>query len=117
MGETTSSPIYMNWGSDLYAPNEKVAENVRLLNRDGMRFSFATPDDYFAKVKHEPDIPEVSGEIPSSWPNIVSSLPHLWQLVVPATTRCWRPRSSRRSTTPFTTPTIRSRSSISCGRS
>src|SRR5438105_1425164 len=55
VGATTRSPIYMNWGSDLYAPNEKVAENVRLLNRDGMRFSFATPDDYFAKVMHEPD--------------------------------------------------------------
>lgn len=83
---TTSSPIYMNWGSDLYAPNEKIAENVRTLNHDGgMRFTFATPDDYFAKVARERDIPEVCGEIPSSWPNIVSSLPHLWQLVVPAT--------------------------------
>lgn len=26
----------------------------------------------------------LSGEIPSSWPNIVSSLPHLWPLVIPA---------------------------------
>jgi alpha-mannosidase len=82
---TTSSPIYMNWGSDLYAPNDKVADSLRTLNREGLRFSFSTPDDYFAKVVHEPDIPEVSGEIPSSWPNIVSTLPHLWQLVVPAT--------------------------------
>jgi alpha-mannosidase len=82
---TTSSPIYMNWGSDLYAPTEKVAESLRTLNREGLQFTFSTPDEYFAKVSHRSDIPEVSGEIPSSWPNIVSSLPHLWQLVVPAT--------------------------------
>jgi alpha-mannosidase len=84
---TTSSPIFMNWGSDLFAPNEKLVENLPVLNRDiaGAHFSFATPDDYFSKVAHERDIPELSGEIPSSWPNIVASLPHLWQLVVPAT--------------------------------
>src|SRR5262249_20694706 len=30
-------------------------------------------------------IPELSGEINSSWPNIVSSLPHLWPMIIPAT--------------------------------
>jgi len=83
---TTSGPIFMNWGSDLYAPNEKVAQNLAVLNLEipGAQFAFATPDDYFAKAAHAPAIPELSGEIPSSWPNIVASLPHLWQLVVPA---------------------------------
>jgi alpha-mannosidase len=83
---TTSSPIYMNWGSDLYAPNEKLAQNLGALNRkiDSTHFLFATPDDYFANVVRSRNIPELSGEIPSSWPNIVASLPHLWQLVVPA---------------------------------
>lgn len=83
---TTAAPIYMNWGSDLYAPNEKLAQNLAVLNKhvDGARFQFAIPDDYFRKVSGERNIPELSGEIPSSWPNIVASLPHLWQLVVPA---------------------------------
>jgi alpha-mannosidase len=76
----------MIWGSDLYAPNEKLVDNLPVLNGviAGAHFSFATPDDYFHEVAHEKDIPDVSGEIPSSWPNIVASLPHLWQLVVPA---------------------------------
>jgi len=84
---TTASPVYMNWGSDLYAANQKLAENLPVLNRgvSGARFSFATPDEYFREVSHEGSIPELSGEIPSSWPNIVSSLPHLWRIVVPAT--------------------------------
>jgi hypothetical protein len=84
---TTAAPIFMNWGSDLFAPNQRLAENLPVLNRDvtGARFSFATPDDYFREAVQAPNIPELSGEIPSSWPNIVSSLPHLWPLVVPAT--------------------------------
>jgi alpha-mannosidase len=86
VGATTSGPIYMNWGSDLYAPNERLAENLPVLNRSvaNARFRFATPDEYFANVSRGRDIPELSGEIPSSWPNIVASLPHLWQLIVPA---------------------------------
>lgn len=84
---TTGGPIFMNWGSDLFAPNQKLAENLPVLNREvaGARFSFATPDDFFREVAKDRDIPELSGEVPSSWPNIVASLPHLWPLVVPAT--------------------------------
>ena len=32
-----------------------------------------------------PDVPEFSGEIPSSWANIIASLCHLWQPVMAAT--------------------------------
>jgi len=83
---TTDSPVYMNWGSDLYAPNEKLAQNLPALNRGvpNRQFRFATPDDFFSAVSHQQKIPDLSGEIPSSWPNIVASLPHLWQLIVPA---------------------------------
>jgi len=84
---TTTAPIFMNWGSDLFAPNAQVAENLNVLNREipNAHFRFATPDQYFNDVCHLPGIPELSGEIPSSWPNIVSSLPHLWPLIIPAT--------------------------------
>jgi alpha-mannosidase len=80
--EITASPIFMHWGSDLWAPNEKLIENVpRLAN-----FHFSTPDEFFAKVsKTAQGLPALSGEIPNSWPNIVSSLPHMWPLVIPAT--------------------------------
>jgi alpha-mannosidase len=83
---TTSGPVYMNWGSDLYAPNEKLAQNLGALNKisANARFRFATPDEYFADASRRGNIPELSGEIPSSWPNIVASLPHLWQTLIPA---------------------------------
>ena len=83
---TTDSPVYMNWGSDLYAPNEKLAQNLKVLNREvpNWHFRFATPDNFFEAVSDQQKIPDLSGEIPSSWPNIVASLPHLWQLIVPA---------------------------------
>jgi alpha-mannosidase len=82
VGQTTSAPLFMNWGTDLWAPNEKLIENVRRLPG----FHFSTPDEYFAKVSQSmKNIPSLSGEIPSSWPNVVSSLPHMWPLVIPAT--------------------------------
>ena len=83
----TTAPIFMNWGSDLYAPSERLVPNLGSLNKDlsGLRFRFATPDEFFRQAASTANIPVVTGEIPSSWPNIVSSLPHLWGLVVPAT--------------------------------
>jgi alpha-mannosidase len=87
VGATTNAPIFMNWGTDLWAPNEKLAQNLSVLNRDipGAHFQFSTPDNYFESVAKLQGIPEVAGEIPSSWPNVVASLPHLWPLVIPAT--------------------------------
>ncbi|MEO7143626.1 MAG: glycosyl hydrolase-related protein [Bryobacteraceae bacterium] len=81
VADTTPGPIFMNWGSDLWAPNEKLIENVKRLPH----FEFSTPDNYFAKASKTAGLPELSGEIPSSWPNIVASLPHMWPLVIPAT--------------------------------
>ena len=84
---TTSAQIFMNWGSDLHAPSERLIPNLATLNREipGLHFLFATPDYYFSRVASVSNLPELAGEIPSSWPNIVSSLPHMWPLVVPAT--------------------------------
>ena len=83
----TPAPILMHWGSDLHAPSPQLIPNLATLNKDlpNLHFSFATPDEYFKKVSGMSDIPELKGEIPNSWPNIISSLPHMWPLVVPAT--------------------------------
>ena len=43
------------------------------------------PLEYFRRVASRPCISEVSGEIPSSWPNLISSLPTLWPPITPAT--------------------------------
>jgi alpha-mannosidase len=84
---TTGGPILMNWGSDLWAPTEKLVENIEILNKDfpSARFIFATPLDFFKRVMKTPALSELSGEIPSSWPNAVSSLAHMWPLAIPAT--------------------------------
>jgi hypothetical protein len=80
-------PIFMSWGSDLWAPTAKLVENLKLLNQElpPLRFGFATPTEYFHQVAKWPGVPDVSGEIPSSWPNVLSSLPHLWSPVLTAT--------------------------------
>src|SRR5262252_7746827 len=80
-------PIFMNWGTDLWAPSEKLIENVKALNQDfaPARFTFATPTDFFKRVANTPELPQVSGEIPSSWPTIPAALLHLWQLAIPST--------------------------------
>jgi hypothetical protein len=84
---TFEGPIFMSWGSDLWAPSAKLIDNVRVLDKSmpGLRFGFATPTEFFRRVAGRPKIPEVSGEIPSSWPNVYSSLAHMWPLAVPAT--------------------------------
>jgi len=80
-------PVYMSWGSDLWAPTEKIVENVRSLNAEGrgVRIIIATPNDFFKSVKQFSPVAELSGEIPSSWPNLLSSLTHMWPRIVPAT--------------------------------
>ncbi len=84
---TFDGPIFMSWGSDLWAPTPRLVENVNALNRDGSiaRFRFATPTEFFRDLPRSKTVPELSGEIPSSWPNVVSSLAHMWPLAVPAT--------------------------------
>lgn len=83
---TTNGPILMHWGTDLWAPPDNLLDAVAWANRQGVgHFRVATPTDFFKRVASSRDIPELSGEINTSWPNIVSSLPHVWPLIVPAT--------------------------------
>jgi alpha-mannosidase len=74
------SPIMMNWGTDLWAPPDDFMERIHALN-----FHVATPSEFFHAAEKTPAIRALSGEINSSWPNIVSSLPHLWPQIIPAT--------------------------------
>jgi len=84
---SVTGPIFMHWGSDLWAPTARLIDNLKALNRNfpHARFRFATPTEFFRDAAKAESITETAGEIPSSWPNIVSSLPHLWPLAVPAT--------------------------------
>lgn len=85
--QTTKGPIYLGWGTDLWAPSEKLVENVALLNQrlTPTSFKLATPEEFFQQAERVQDVPEFSGEIPSSWANIIASLSHLWQPVMTAT--------------------------------
>ncbi len=84
---TTAGPIYLGWGTDLWAPNDTLVENVAVLNRKlaPMKFRLASPGEYFRAASATPGIPDVSGEIPSSWANVISSMSHLWPPVITAT--------------------------------
>ncbi len=84
---TTKGPIYLGWGTDLWAPTARLVDNVKLLNEKlaPIRFQLATPLDYFKAAAQLTDVPEFGGEIPSSWANIISSLSHLWPPVIVAT--------------------------------
>ena len=78
----------MTWGVDLWAPSAKVLDNINLLDRGsvaGARFIVGTPTDFFREAAKTPGVPETSGEIPCAWPNVATSLLHMWQLAVPAT--------------------------------
>jgi alpha-mannosidase len=77
---TTTGPIYLGWGTDLFAPSENLVSNVALLNQRlaPMQFRLATPAEYFRAASKVEGIPEISGEVPSSWGNILTSLVQLW---------------------------------------
>ncbi len=79
-------PIFMNWGSDLFVPADDLLGQVAGFDVAGpTRLVIATPTEFFNHAKNTAAVPEVSGEIPDSWPNIVSSLAHMWPQIVPAT--------------------------------
>ncbi len=83
---TTDGPILMNWGTDLWSPPDDLVEAVGRANQSGVaKFILSTPLEFFKRVEGNPNVPETSGEINTSWPNIVSSLPHLWPQIIPAT--------------------------------
>lgn len=83
---TTVGPIMMNWGTDLWAPPDDLVEIVQEFNVSApVQLRIATPTEFFRHAQNAVDIPELTGEIPSSWPNVVSSLAHMWPMVIPAT--------------------------------
>ena len=81
-------PIFVPWGVDLWAPSDRITQNVDALNRDFRyaHFTMAIPEDFFKAVEKTPNVPELSGEIPMAWPHVVDGILQLWQLAVPATT-------------------------------
>lgn len=79
-------PVFMNWGSDLFTPADDLVGCVEEVNNAGLfRVTLATPTEFFNAAKLASNVPEAIGEIPESWPNVVSSLAHMWPLAVPAT--------------------------------
>lgn len=84
---TTDGPIYMGWGTDLLAPAEQLIENIGLLNRQltPIHFHLATAEEFFHTVSQENNFTDLSGEIPSSWANITTSLVPLWLPAMSAT--------------------------------
>jgi len=84
---TTAGPVYLGWGTDLWAPSPKLFENVAVLNQrlTPLHFHLATPDEFFRAAAESTEIPELSGEIPSSWANLTTSLSPLWPPVMAAT--------------------------------
>ncbi len=82
----TSGPILMHWGTDLWAPpDDLVATMETFFQSVQAKLVFATPSEFFHRLEKSPSLPAVSGEIPSSWPNIGSSLVHIWPGIIPAT--------------------------------
>jgi alpha-mannosidase len=84
---TTSGPIYMGWGTDLFAPSEKVIGNISVLNQHlfPVHFRLASAEEFFHSAATAPGIPDLSGEIPSSWANLTTSLVPLWLPAMSAT--------------------------------
>ncbi len=84
---TTSGPLYMGWGTDLWAPTQELIENVAVLNQHlpPNRFRLATADEYFHAASATRDVPELSGEITGSWGNLTVSMADLWPPAIAAT--------------------------------
>jgi alpha-mannosidase len=84
---TTNGPVYLGWGTDLFAPSTKLIDNITALsqNLSPLHFRLATAEDFFHAASATPHIPDLSGEIPSSWANLTTSLVPLWPPAVSAT--------------------------------
>lgn len=84
---TTKSPVYMGWGTDLYAPSAKLIANIATLNQQlaPTHFRLATAQEFFQVAEATSGTPDVSGEIPSSWANLTTSLLPLWLPAMTAT--------------------------------
>jgi alpha-mannosidase len=84
---TTAGPLYMGWGGDLWAPSQKLIENIALLSQRlaPRHFRLATAGEFFRAAADTTGIPELSGEIPSSWANLTTSLLPMWPPLISAT--------------------------------
>lgn len=82
--KTTSGPILMNWGTDLWAPDDNLVPAI-LGFKSPAPMVFATPSEFFRQAEKVPAIPETSGEIPHAWGNILSSIAHTWPPTITAT--------------------------------
>ncbi len=82
----TKAPVYLGWGTDLFAANETLVSNLGVLNQKltPMQFQFATPDEYFIAASKIPNPPVLSGEIEGSWGNVNSSATATWPPVITA---------------------------------
>jgi alpha-mannosidase len=85
--DTVDGPVYLGWGTDLWAPSEKVVQNIPVLNQSLAPWTFrlATPEEYFGAASKAKDVPELSGEIPSSWSNLLTTYFLLWPPVIKGT--------------------------------
>jgi hypothetical protein len=82
----TGGPILMHWGTDLWAPPDDLVATIETFFKSVQAKLFiATPSEFFHRLEKSASLPDVSGEIPSSWPNIGSSLVHIWPGIIPAT--------------------------------
>jgi len=84
---TTTGPVYLGWGTDLFAPTDTLIKNIDVLNQRLApdHFRLATADDFFRSAVRTQGIPDLSGEIPSSWANLTTSLVPLWLPAMSAT--------------------------------
>jgi alpha-mannosidase len=83
---TTKSAVYLGWGTDLWAPNQTLVDNLAVLNQRlaPSTFRFATPTEFFRAAADTRAIPTLAGEIPSSWANIITSNTHIWPPAITA---------------------------------
>jgi alpha-mannosidase len=82
----TKAPVYLGWGTDLFAPNEQLVSNLSVLNKRlaPMHFRFATPVEYFRAAAKTPSPPVLTGEITGSWANVDSSATPVWPPAITA---------------------------------
>lgn len=82
----TKAPVYLGWGTDLFAPNEQLISNLSVLNAKlkPLHFQFATPIEYFRVASKTENPPVLSGEITGSWANVDSSATPVWPWAITA---------------------------------
>lgn len=85
--KSSTGPVMVHWGLDLWSPPVNFVSKTKefFTQLPDTRLTISTPTRFFRELEKSSSIPDVSGEIPSSWPNIVSSLVHIWPGIIPAT--------------------------------